>query len=60
MTGTARGITIRNAKFEIEDAEIKSDYQYAVSNEVLPGETAVITIREGRLLLVRRVPEPYY
>lgn len=53
MTGTARGVTIRNAKFNIEDAEITSEYQYAVSNEVLPGMTAEIEVREGRVLLIR-------
>ena len=55
MTGTARGITIRGAKFCIEDAEITSDYQYATSNEVLPGKKAEITIREGKLLLIKDI-----
>lgn len=53
MTGAARGITIKNAKFPLEDAEITSDYQYATSNEVLDGQTAEITVREGRLLLIK-------
>lgn len=53
MTGTARGITIRNARFNVTDAEITSSYQYATSNEVLPGRTAEISIREGRLLLLK-------
>lgn len=55
MTGTAQGITIRGAKFPLEDGEITSDYQYGLSNEVLPGETAEITIRKGRLLLIRDI-----
>ena len=53
MTGRARGITIKDAKFPLEDGEITSEYQYATSNEVLAGKTAEITIREGRLLLIR-------
>ena len=53
MTGTAKGVSIRNAKFCLEDGEITSDYQYATSNEVLPGRKAEISIREGRLLLIR-------
>jgi thiamine pyrophosphokinase len=53
MTGVARGISIRGAKFPLEDGEITSGYQYATSNEVLPGETALIRIREGRLLLIK-------
>ena len=53
MTGTAKGVTIRGAKFPLDRGEITSDYQYAVSNEVLPGETAEIIVQEGRLLLIR-------
>ena len=53
MTGTARGITIKNAKFPLENAEITSDYQYATSNEVLAGKTAEIIVAEGRLLLIK-------
>ena len=55
MTGIARGITIRGAKFCVEDAEITSDYQYATSNEVLPGNKAEITVEEGRLLLIKDI-----
>ncbi len=53
MTGTARGVTIHNAKFELEDAEITASYQYATSNEVIPGMKAEISVREGRLLLAK-------
>ena len=53
LEGTARGVTIRNAKFGLESAVIGSDYQYATSNEVLPGKTAEITVEDGRLLLIR-------
>ena len=53
MEGDARGVTIRNAKFEIEDAVIGPDYQYATSNEPLPGKTAEIIVKDGRLLPIR-------
>ena len=53
MTGVARGVTIQGAKFGLQDSEITSEYQYATSNEVIPGQTAEITIREGKLLLIR-------
>ncbi len=53
MEGDARGVTIRNAKFEIEGAVIGPDYQYATSNEPLPGKTAEITVKDGRLLLIK-------
>ena len=53
ISGIARGITIENAKFPLKDGEIDCEYQYGVSNEPLPGKTAIIKVAEGRLLLVR-------
>ena len=53
ISGTARGITLENAKYPLTDAEIRCDYQYGVSNEPLPGKTAQIRLKEGRLLLIR-------
>lgn len=53
ISGTARGITIRGAKYPLNNAEIPSDYQYGISNEVLPGQTASVTVQEGCLLLVK-------
>lgn len=53
ITGCARGVSIRNAKYPLEDAEITCEYQYGISNEVIPGETAVVSVREGRLLLIK-------
>ncbi len=53
IEGAARGVTIRNAKFEISGASIGPEYQYATSNEVLPGRTAEITVEDGRLLLIK-------
>ena len=56
LEGPARGVTIRGAKFPLEDAEIGPGYQYATSNEVLPGRAAKISIKNGRLLLIRILP----
>ena len=53
ISGTARGVTIRGAKYLLEGAEITCEYQYGVSNEVLPGCTAEVSVGEGRLLLVK-------
>ena len=53
ISGTARGITLENAKYPLTDAEIRCDYQYGVSNEPLPGKTARICLKEGQLLLIR-------
>jgi thiamine pyrophosphokinase len=53
MTGCAKGIKIEGAKYPLEDGEITCDYQYGISNEVLPGQKACVSVREGRLLLVK-------
>lgn len=53
ITGKARGIYIDGAKYPLNGAEIKYDYQYGVSNEVLPGQLATIRVEDGLLLLIR-------
>ena len=53
ISGEAAGITIRHAKYLLENGEISCDYQYGVSNEPLPGETAEVEVKKGRLLLIR-------
>lgn len=53
VSGTARGVKVKNAKYPLDDAEITCDYQYGISNEVLPGRRAEISLKEGRLLLIK-------
>lgn len=53
ITGEAEGVTIENAKYPLENAAIECDYQYAVSNEVLPGKVARVSVAKGRLLLIK-------
>ncbi len=53
VSGTAKGITIENAKYPLNNAEITCKYQYGVSNEVLQGRTAKVSIKQGNLLLVK-------
>ena len=53
VSGTAKKIEIRNALYPLRDAEIRVDYQYGVSNEVLPGKTAEVKVGEGSALLIR-------
>jgi thiamine pyrophosphokinase len=53
IEGGASGVTIIDAKFNIENASITADYQYATSNEPLPGRTASVSVKEGRLLLIK-------
>ena len=53
ITGCAKGITITSAKYPLVDGEITCEYQYGVSNEVLPRENAVVTVNYGKLLLIK-------
>ena len=53
ITGLAKGITITGAKYPLTDAEISCEYQYGISNEVLPGQKAAVSVKQGRLLLIR-------
>jgi len=53
ISGMARGVTIENAKYPLAGAEITCEYQYGVSNEVLPGKTARVKVEEGELLLIK-------
>ncbi len=51
--GSAKGISIKNAKYPLDNAEITTDYQYGISNEVVKGSEAMISVNEGALLLVK-------
>ena len=53
ITGCAKGITITGAKYPLDGGEISCEYQYGISNEVLPGETAQVTVACGKLLLIK-------
>ncbi len=53
ISGTTKGVTIENAKYPLDRAEIKCDYQYGISNEVIKGKRARISVAEGRALLIK-------
>jgi len=53
ISGTAKGITEKNVKYPLSNAEITPDYQYGISNEVITGKRAEISVKEGRLLLIK-------
>ena len=46
----ARGVTITNAKYCLENADISSDYQYGISNE--PSGDACVSVADGRLIIM--------
>jgi len=47
--GIAKGITIENAK----NADITCEYRYDVSNEVTSGNNAKVTVKCGKLFLIK-------
>ncbi len=53
ITGEAKGITIKGAKYPLDDAEIKCTYQYGISNEVIKGSQAEVSVKNGKLLLIK-------
>ena len=53
ISGKAEGVTIKNAKYLLDSAEIKCDYPIGVSNEVIKGKTAEITVESGELILIK-------
>ena len=53
ITGDTGKITIEGAKYRLDNGIINCDWQYGISNEPLPGETAVVTVSHGELLLVK-------
>lgn len=53
IAGNVKGVTITNAKYPLKNAAIKASYQFGISNQVIPGKEAVITIKKGILLLVK-------
>lgn len=53
IDGNCAGVTERNVKFPLENSEISCEYQYGISNEVLPGKVAEVSVSQGRALLVK-------
>ena len=53
ISGCAQGITIIGAKYPLNGGEISCEYQYGISNEVLPGQTVQVSVAHGRVLLMK-------
>jgi len=56
MDGPARGITIRGAKYSLENAELRPDFPLGVSNHFLDGEVE-ITVKDGALIIGAEMKE---
>ena len=52
VAGSVSGVNIKNAKYPLENASLSSDFQLGISNEVLPGKIAEVSVENGRVLVV--------
>lgn len=52
VAGDVSGVTVTGAKWSLDNAQIKTSYQYGISNQVQAPEGAVVCVKEGVLLLV--------
>ena len=52
IDGSASGINISGAKYNLTDANITPDYQYGISNEVKE-DFAKVWVKKGKVLLIR-------
>ena len=52
VAGDVSGVTIKNAKYPLENASLSANFQLGVSNEVLPGKVAEVCVASGRVLVV--------
>ena len=51
------GVTLRGVKYPLTDFTLHRGSTRSISNEILPGQQAEITIEAGRALLIRSQPE---
>ena len=51
--GDLSGVTIDNAKYPLINGNITMGYQYGISNEVIKGQTASVSIADGMGLLIK-------
>lgn len=56
ISGEADGITVKNAKYPLDNAKITCEYQYGISNEPLHGKISEITVKKGKMLLIKIRP----
>ena len=52
VAGDVSGVNIKNTKYPLENAKLAADFQLGISNEVLPGKTAEVSVEQGRILVV--------
>lgn len=53
IAGDVKGVTIKNAKYPLNNHDINAEYSYGISNEVIKGKSACVTLKDGVLLLIK-------
>lgn len=53
IAGKAEGISIKGAKYPLENGVINASFQYGISNEVIPLTNAEVRVAKGTLLLIK-------
>ena len=49
----AEGVTIKNAKYNVDKVSLTADYPLGVSNEVPKGQTAGVSVESGKLFIIK-------
>ena len=57
ISGKAEKVSIKGAKYCLDGAAISSEYQYGISNEVIEGQKAQVSVKDGKLLLVKVIKQ---
>ncbi|WP_026523758.1 MULTISPECIES: thiamine diphosphokinase [unclassified Butyrivibrio] len=57
--GDASGVTIEGAKYNVKDVELTMDFPVGISNEVAPGSRATVSVREGKLFIIKVKSEKF-
>ena len=57
--GNARGVTIEGAKYNVNDEELTMDFPVGISNEVEPGSRATVSVKEGKLFIIKVKSEKF-
>ncbi len=52
VAGDVSGVNIKNVKYPLENASLSADFQLGISNEVLSGKVAEVSVKSGRVLVV--------
>lgn len=52
VAGNVSGVTIKNAKYPVQNVSLTCDFPLGISNEVLPGKVAEVSVTAGRVLVV--------